>query len=110
MFKTRLLSGIVLVILAGVTMYLGGNVLLAVCFLISVIGLTELYKILGIEKKLLGFVGYLAAAGYYGLLFFDRETYVLLLFVGFLMLLMAVYVFTFPAYKTDQVLDRKSVV
>lgn len=104
MFLTRLLSGIVLVILAGLTITLGDKVLLATTFLISMIGLTELFKILKVEKKLLGFVGYVAAVGYYALIFVQKEEYFLFYSMAFLMLLMAVYVFTFPSYKTDQVL------
>lgn len=104
MFITRLLSGVVLVLLAGLTITLGNTVLLATSFLISIIGLTELFKILQVEKKVLGMVGYAAAVGYYTLLFTQKETFFLFYSMGFLMLLMAVYVLTFPAYKTDQVL------
>lgn len=51
MFKTRLLSGILLVIIALVTVITGGNLLFAVLLLISLIGMTELYKVFHIEKK-----------------------------------------------------------
>ena len=51
MFKTRLLSGILLVIIALVTVITGGNLLFAVLVLISLIGMTELYKVFHIEKK-----------------------------------------------------------
>lgn len=104
MFVTRLLSGIVLLIIAGVTISLGNYVLFATTFLISVIGLTELYKILGTEKKLLGMVGYLAAVGYYALLYADKEEYFLFLTMGFIILLMSAYVFTFPRFKAQEVM------
>ena len=57
MFKTRLLSGILLVIIALITLITGGNLLFAVLLAISLIGLTELYKVFGIEKKAPGIVG-----------------------------------------------------
>ena len=104
MFVTRLLSGIVLVIAAGASIWAGGYVLMAVTFLISVIGLTELYKILHIEKEWIGFAGYAATLGYYALMLADKEEYFLFLCMGYMILLMAVYVFTYPRYKTDQVL------
>lgn len=104
MFVTRLLSGIVLVILAGVTISLGDYVLLATTFLISLVGLTELYKILHVEKAWIGFAGYAATLAYYALIVMEKENYFLYLCMGYLILLMAVYVFTFPTYKTDQVL------
>lgn len=104
MFKTRLLSGILLVILAGVTIGMGGYVLMAVTFIISLIGLVELYKILKLENTVLGAAGYVGTAGYYALLLTKQDQYFLFFAMGYLMLLMAVYVFTFPKYKTDQVL------
>ncbi len=51
MFKTRLLSGIVLVILALVFIITGNDLLLAVTGIISLIGLYELYRVFKIEKK-----------------------------------------------------------
>ena len=103
MFRTRLLSGIVLVIIALALIILGGNVLLAGLFAVSMIGMFELYRVFHIEKSLLGATGYLAAAIYYLNLIFpfipDVEVFVL----GFLILVMAVYVLRFPVYKADQV-------
>ena len=66
MFKTRLLSGIVLVIVLIVTVGYGGNLLFAFLGIISLIGLTELYKVVEVQKKALGAAGYLAAIVYYG--------------------------------------------
>lgn len=51
MFKTRLLSGILLVIIALITVITGGNLLFLVLLAISLIGMTELYKVFAIEKK-----------------------------------------------------------
>ena len=65
MFKTRLLSGIILVILTILSVVLGGDVLLTVVGCVSLIGMFELYRVLGVEKSLLGLVGYLAAIIYF---------------------------------------------
>ena len=51
MFKTRLLSGIMLMIIALTTVIAGGQVLFTVLFAISLIGMSELYKVFGIEKS-----------------------------------------------------------
>ena len=56
MFKTRLLSGIVLVILALVFIITGNDLLLAVTGIISLIGLYELYRVFKIEKSCAGVV------------------------------------------------------
>ena len=71
MFTTRLISGIVLVILAIFFVGKGGALLFAVTALISLVGLFELYRVLGIEKRSVAAVGYLTAVsailGSYGL-------------------------------------------
>ena len=59
MFKTRLLSGIVLVIAALVLIITGGDLLLVSTLIISWIGMFELYRIFHIEKDAAGIVGYL---------------------------------------------------
>lgn len=104
MFKTRLLSGIVLVIVLIATVGTGGNVLFGLLAVVSLIGLTELYKVVGVQNKLLGFTGYLAAVAYYALLYTGNLQYMTLLTIVFLVLIMAVYVFTFPNHKSEQVM------
>ena len=69
MFKTRLLSGIVLVIILIATVGTGGGLLFGFLALISLIGLSELYKVVDVQSKVLGFTGYLAAIVYYGILY-----------------------------------------
>ena len=49
MFKTRLLSGIVLVIILIATVGTGGGLLFGFLALISLIGLSELYKVVDIR-------------------------------------------------------------
>ena len=51
MFKTRLLSGIVLVIIAVASIAAGGPVLFGVLLAISLIGVYELYKAMGVHQK-----------------------------------------------------------
>ena len=70
MFKTRLISGIVLVAIALVVIITGGNVLLSVMGIISLIGMFELYRVFQIEKSAAGIVGYVAAIVFYLNLYF----------------------------------------
>lgn len=104
MFKTRLLSGIVLVIAALVLIITGGDVLLVSTLIISYIGMYELYRIFHVEREIPGIIGYLAATVYYVNLRFGFLPDVMLLVLGFLILLMAAYVFTYPKYRTEQLL------
>ncbi len=103
MFKTRLISGIILVIAALVLIIAGGNILLIGLTAISLVGLYELYRIFHIEKEILGFVGYIAVVVYYlnlGISFIPEfELFVLV----FLIFLMIVYVLYFPKYQASQV-------
>ena len=51
MFVTRLISGIVLVIVALITIILGGPVLFVTLLLVSLIGLRELYQAVKVEDQ-----------------------------------------------------------
>ena len=104
MFKTRLLSGIMLVIILIATVGLGGHVLFGVLAAISLIGLSELYKVVNAEKTAVGAAGYLAAIVYYTFLFLGMTDQMMLFTVLLIVFLMATYVFTFPKYKADQVM------
>lgn len=109
MFKTRLLSGIILVIIALATVISGGSILFGTLFIISLIGMTELYKVFDIQKKGPGICGYIFAIAYYGLVYMKPILpagidWFMLLFMAFLIAMMAVFVFSFPTYKTEQVL------
>lgn len=106
MFRTRLISGIVLVVVALAVMITGGPVLAATLLAISIIGLLELYKALGIEDKRfspLAAVGYLGCFGYYIIVISGFTAYTMTALIALLILFMGVYVFTYPRYKTDQV-------
>ena len=61
MFKTRLISGIVLMAITIALMVNGGFPLFWVITAISVIGLFELYRAVGMEKTLPAVVGYLSS-------------------------------------------------
>ncbi|MCR5469283.1 MAG: phosphatidate cytidylyltransferase, partial [Lachnospiraceae bacterium] len=61
MFWTRLISGVILVALALLLIIPGGTVLLFSMMCISLVGMYELYRIMGIEKSLPGYMGYALA-------------------------------------------------
>lgn len=104
MFKTRLLSGIILVIIALATIIAGDGVLFATLLMISFIGMTELYRVLKISDKALGIAGYVAMAIYYFLIRMNYKDMIVMLLIAFLIALMAIYVFTYPNYRSEQVM------
>ncbi len=105
MFRTRLISGIVMVIILLVTVILGGPVLFVVLGMVSLIGMSELYNVVGVRDTFLGIVGYAFEIGYYALLYMGQLEEGLLPFsILFLVLIMAVYVFTYPTYNSEQIM------
>ena len=102
-FQTRLISGIALVLLAVLVIMRGGALLFFVMMAVSMVGLFELYRVVNMEKEPIGFIGYAGGAAYYALLWFRDVTYGLPVLIGVMMGLMAVFVFTYPRYRTEQV-------
>lgn len=103
-FLERVISGIMLVIAAVVTIIMGKDVLLVTVGLVSLIGLWEMNKVFGIEKDVTGILGYIYTVIYYILLKSDNFEYALVLLVALLMILMTYYVFKFPNVKTESVM------
>ena len=104
MFWVRLRSGIILMILAIAFLVIGGPALFILSLLISLIGMSELYRILGFERKVLGIVSYLAAGVFYLCLYFSQRELLLMALILGMMAILAVYVFTYPAYQAGQVM------
>ena len=103
-FYERLFSGIILVIIALITIILGNDILLVTVGIVSLIGLYEMNRVFGIEKYATGILSYIAVIIYYAMLRFDMMTYVPFLIVALLIACMAIYVFEFPKCKTEQVM------
>ena len=82
MFRTRLLSGIVLVIIELLLIIPGGDILLAGSLIISWIGMFELYRVFKMEKELPAIIGYGMVALYYlilRLIIYQYQQYLILL-------------------------------
>ena len=95
-FWIRVISGIVLIAIALCVVGYGGWLLCAVCFLLSMIAMHELYAVLGIERRTLCVIGYCAAIAYYILTWLDKSEYYVFLFIITLMSMLIDYVVTFP--------------
>ena len=107
MFKTRLLSGILLVIIALATIISGGYVLFFTLLAVSLIGMWELYRVMKVQDEkcsLLAAAGYAGAILYYAAVLLDFERYGVLAIIFGLVMIMFVYVFTYPAYQAVQVM------
>lgn len=107
MFWIRLRSSIILMAAALLTIISGGTVLFGTLLAVSLIGLGELYRAVGVQTKehrMLALVGYLAGGIYYVLLWLKLDSYSMMYLVFTLIVMLAVYVFAFPKYKSEQVM------
>lgn len=107
MFKTRLISGIVLVAIALLTILSGGYVLLFTLACVSVIGMNELYRAMKVHEDKFTFLeiaGYAGAALYYLAAVMNFERYGNMAIIGTLILIMFVYVFSYPRFHANQVM------
>lgn len=107
MFKTRLLSGILLVAVALLTIINGGWVLFFTLLGVSLIGMQELYKAMKVREEtfhILELAGYAGAVLYYFAMRADFEKYGMMALIFALVLLMSVYVFTYPRFAAGQVM------
>lgn len=107
MFKTRLLSGIVLVILALITIISGNLVLFCTLLGISLIGMQELYRAMGVRDdrfNALELAGYGGAVFFYLTILLGQPKYEMIALLFGLVGIMCVYVFAYPKYRAEQVM------
>ena len=102
MFKTRLLSGIVLVLLALLFIIHGGYLLLTVLGIISLIGLFELYRVADLHKTPPAVIGYISSVVLDILILDGYYEYLILWLILTLMVMMVCYVIAYPKYHPDQ--------
>lgn len=107
MFKTRLISGIVLVIIALATIISGSWILFFTLLAVSLIGMRELYKVMKVSGEhvtVLELVGYLGAVLYYIAMKADFGNYGTMAIIISMILILFVYVFGYPKYHAEQVM------
>ena len=108
MFLTRLISGILLLTFTFVTMFFGGQLLLVTLFMISLIGLYELYKVMKFEGTPLAYVGYLGAFIWYLNIdtkpnaILDIKVPELMIFSIVVVAALLIFVVKYPKYSANQ--------
>lgn len=106
----RIVSGIVLLLILGVTVGSGGILLFLFDLLIALIAFREMVRVTGVRPEgekvcVMECVGYLGIAAYFTLRFFaETDTYVMLTIILTIMGMMLIYVLTFPKYHAEQVM------
>lgn len=109
MFWTRLLSGIILLVIAIASMAAGGPILAGILLVISLVAYRELTKALQVNVQEKGFnvleiIGFAGVICYYLSVYFgDGDTMRLMCLVGVFMAEMFAYVILFPKFDSKQV-------
>lgn len=108
--KERTISAIIIVIVALASILPGGIILAAVLYVISIIGFLELTKACGVRKEqkqnALEIAGIVAITCYYSVLYFVQDTaYAVMVILLAMIAMMSVYVFGFPKYHANQVMN-----
>lgn len=109
MFKTRVLSGVVLIALIALMNYFGGPLMGCILLLVALQGLFEFYRAVGVytqnevkKHNALEIVGYAGTAVYYAaaMIISNNSLFELVLILCIVFVLMlAVYVLSFPKYE-----------
>lgn len=109
MFVTRLISGIVLVLIELVTLYFSGIPLAAFLLFISLVGYLEITKTMQVRKEserinafeVIGLIGIVA---YYLVMYFTGfNSYLVLVGMATFLIIMSTYVFDFSKFHATQV-------
>ena len=102
--KQRVISGAVLVVILANSLYIGGIETCGLMALVSLVGNMELLRVYGVNKKTPGIVCYLATVLYYIAIYLDRMDIIVPMMVIYLLVMLAVYVLTFPTYSDKQIM------
>ena len=112
MFVTRLISGIVLVILAIAVLFIGGPVTGLAMMGLSIVGVFELCRVYKIEKHSPAILAYIWTVLYYVALMLSKRKMLGLqlsrlampIMITYLLIILAVYVFKFPKYHDKEIM------
>ena len=103
MFITRLISGIIVLLTAIGIVAFGTVPLWFASILLSGIAMYELYKAFGMKGSALSYVSYVLSVFYYFLVLFNVDEYIGIFITIAILILLAIYVFTFPKYNINDV-------
>lgn len=109
-FLKRLISGAALLLIILLVVPMGGLPFFILTLATSLVGMYELYRVFGIERRSIGYVGYLTCIIYYMLVWLKTEEYMSLMITLSLMAMFSFYVITYPEYKASHVAKAYLVV
>lgn len=103
MLKSRMIGGAAVVAVTLLCVLLGGYFTFFYVAILSLIGLWEFYKASGMEKSLPAVAGYIGAVVYEVFMFLKLKDGPFFAVAISVLMIMAVYVFTFPRFRAPQI-------
>lgn len=103
MFVARLISGIILIVIAALVFFFGNIWLAVVSAILALIGSFELLRVFGMEKHPLAYVVYLGTIGYYTLLYLNMGQWLPGVLALMLLASLVIYVLKYPEFKIQKV-------
>ena len=100
--KVRILSAIVLTIILVGAVAGGGITTFILSLFCTAVGMMELYRVAGVHKRAIGVAGYLLAAVYYAMVWFDLMEHMALFTVMSAIIIMSMYVAGFKNIKAKE--------
>lgn len=104
MFKTRVISSVVLVVLMVAGIFAGSGVFAALFMAISLVGMYELYRVFDMQKSAPAIAGYISAIAYDIAVYLNYNDVATGILIASLILIMSVYVIKFPEYNAEQIM------
>lgn len=104
MFWTRLLSSVTLLAVTIFLVVFGGLPLIAFIGIISILGLFELYRVLGFAFTPLAYLCYFLAAAYEVMVYFSGLSLFSVFIILSVLALLMTYVFCYPSYDAKAVM------
>lgn len=101
--KERLIGGSIVGIITLITLFSGGIVTAGILTVVSIIGIYEIMKVYSLEKTPFAIINYIGTVAIYIVLYFQKANFVFPLVIILLILILGVYVFSFPKYKDSDV-------
>lgn len=97
--KNRLIGGSIVGIITLITLFAGGVVSAIILTLVSLISIKEILSVYSLEKSPFAILDYIATVLLYALIYFNKVQFIMPLILVVLLIILSVYVCTFPKYK-----------
>lgn len=102
--KNRLIGGVIVGVITLITLFTGGLVSAIILTIVSLAGIREILKVYSLDKTPFAVLINLATVLWYVFIYFDKIQFLLPTIIVVLLLMLAVYVCTFPRYKETDVM------